>query len=761
MADGEAGSLVLGGRPIGELRVADLKKELEGRGLSKTGVKKELVQRLSESLLKERGSESGDDSDGHQERGRKQNAGRGHSSSRSSSGSSSSGSESRSRSRSIDDKSSSSSDSESRSRSRSASSSSSSAPGSPSPKKQSSSKKMEKPGRGVDNGTSRVEEMKESSAQRSPLKLKIRMDMASPERSHVETVVPLAFKEKKKEPKAVEKQAPEPSKPEADTTKDEKQPKVEEEDMDVGSPQKEKDVEVESPKRRISIEDSQGDKRITVDSSKEDQQIAVTSVKDDRRIVQEKEEDESNDSQPNSTTTDVLDVKETDEIERKEEDLKQEPRPPRKRRWGGRKVSPKRQISISSESLKGLIPDVKPILAVDTPAEVEVVKEEAASDHEKEDGEAEDDGDDDDEHKDMKIRRTVTQVVSSEDRREVLAEEDHLKVQEDMEIPDVEPKVKSPPQIIRKLSRSKPLVVADEPQKARRSPSPPKHPTSRVIHIRNLVRPFTLRQLKELLERTGKLTEGGFWIDKIKSHCLVMYETDLDASKTRQALHNTKWPLSNPKNLSVDFSTEAELENFQDADKPIKREVPNEAAVRDRERERREKERDMDQRNRREPPIERRPSGREWDRAKVVQRSPSPRVKSRDRSRSREPKRQPKESRVKERKERKEKKVQDEEPPAKLLDDLFRKTKATPSVYWLPLTEQQALEGERRRIQEALDRDKRRQELEERMHAERKKREMERLDRRKREQMAEREREKERERTRRHSRSRSRERRRR
>jgi len=31
----------------------------------------------------------------------------------------------------------------------------------------------------------------------------------------------------------------------------------------------------------------------------------------------------------------------------------------------------------------------------------------------------------------------------------------------------------------------------------------------------------------------------------------------------------------------------------------------------------------------------------------------------------------------------------EEEPPAKLLDDLFRKTIALPSIYWLPLTDQQ------------------------------------------------------------------------
>ena len=32
-----------------------------------------------------------------------------------------------------------------------------------------------------------------------------------------------------------------------------------------------------------------------------------------------------------------------------------------------------------------------------------------------------------------------------------------------------------------------------------------------------------------------------------------------------------------------------------------------------------------------------------------------------------------------------------EEPPAKLLDDLFRKTKAAPCIYWLPLTDEQVI----------------------------------------------------------------------
>lgn len=32
------------------------------------------------------------------------------------------------------------------------------------------------------------------------------------------------------------------------------------------------------------------------------------------------------------------------------------------------------------------------------------------------------------------------------------------------------------------------------------------------------------------------------------------------------------------------------------------------------------------------------------------------------------------------------KKLKDDDVPQKLMDDLFQRTKATPSIYWLPLT---------------------------------------------------------------------------
>ena len=70
------------------------------------------------------------------------------------------------------------------------------------------------------------------------------------------------------------------------------------------------------------------------------------------------------------------------------------------------------------------------------------------------------------------------------------------------------------------------------PIRAERSPSPSTHPESEVLHVKNLVRPFTLNQLKELLGKHGTLAEDGFWIDKIKSHCYVVVRSVRNKSLT-------------------------------------------------------------------------------------------------------------------------------------------------------------------------------------------------------------------------------------
>lgn len=54
----------------------------------------------------------------------------------------------------------------------------------------------------------------------------------------------------------------------------------------------------------------------------------------------------------------------------------------------------------------------------------------------------------------------------------------------------------------------------------------------------------------------------------------------------------------------------------------------------------------------------------------------------------------------------------EQESPAKLLDDLFRKTSVTPAVYWLPLSEEEAekrvavrKEAEKRRLDDVAKRE--------------------------------------------------------
>lgn len=68
-------------------------------------------------------------------------------------------------------------------------------------------------------------------------------------------------------------------------------------------------------------------------------------------------------------------------------------------------------------------------------------------------------------------------------------------------------------------------IVDDTANRMRSLQSPARNPISNVLFIQNLVRPFTVKQLKELLERTGKIVEDGFWTDRIKSKCYAQYHT--------------------------------------------------------------------------------------------------------------------------------------------------------------------------------------------------------------------------------------------
>ena len=90
-----------------------------------------------------------------------------------------------------------------------------------------------------------------------------------------------------------------------------------------------------------------------------------------------------------------------------------------------------------------------------------------------------------------------------------------------------------------------------------------------------------------------------------------------------------------------------------------------------------------------------------------------------------------------------------DETPAKLLDDLFRKTKTSPCIYWLPLTAQQIAEKQNMRRQRQLDRDQRISDIQQKKDQEFQQRQRE----RERQRDSDRQRQRERQRSRKRSRS--------
>lgn len=121
------------------------------------------------------------------------------------------------------------------------------------------------------------------------------------------------------------------------------------------------------------------------------------------------------------------------------------------------------------------------------------------------------------------------------------------------------------------------IVIVDYNQPIRvRSPLNNCNPPSCILHVTNLVRPFALSQLKDLLSEDSNVVTDGFWINKIKSHCFAVVSTQLNiclfvclrmlqygsmeaAMATRNRLDGVRWPVTNPKVITVDFSNEDEV----------------------------------------------------------------------------------------------------------------------------------------------------------------------------------------------------------
>nr|AZA15227.1 apoptotic chromatin condensation inducer in the nucleus [Anisakis pegreffii] len=119
----------------------------------------------------------------------------------------------------------------------------------------------------------------------------------------------------------------------------------------------------------------------------------------------------------------------------------------------------------------------------------------------------------------------------------------------------------------RRISSSNEVIHGSDDEKnvtidgfvRQRSVSPARYPVNQVLMIRQLTRPFTSKQLQQMLATYGTIVENGFWIDNIKSTCIVKYSTIEEAIVARGRLHNVVWPIHSPKALKVDYSDDEGL----------------------------------------------------------------------------------------------------------------------------------------------------------------------------------------------------------
>ncbi|RHN69410.1 putative transcription regulator SAP family [Medicago truncatula] len=208
----------------------------------------------------------------------------------------------------------------------------------------------------------------------------------------------------------------------------------------------------------------------------------------------------------------------------------------------------------------------------------------------------------------------------------------------------------------RNLSRSNSSATDDTP-KERIVPPSRRAPTNS-LRIDQFLRPFTLKAVQELLGKTGSVSS--FWMDQIKTHCYVTYSSTEEAIETRNAVYNLQWPTNGGRLLIAEFVDPEEVKMKLEAP-PTPTAAVNSAPI--------------------VPPAppssQPEPSPRQHreQHLPVTLPPPPPLVRPPPVAREHLPSPPPLPEKV--------------DPPIVTLDDLFRKTTATPRIYYLPLSEEQ------------------------------------------------------------------------
>jgi len=335
-------------------------------------------------------------------------------------------------------------------------------------------------------------------------------------------------------------------------------------------------------KEKVLMEDT------AVAVSKEEETLILETAADDTLVMEIEQADLVSEEPPKEEKEDLISAEPGQVTSlRKLGGSKTDNKDQRKRGWGASK-SRDDSVSISSNSLKDIVPDIAPLMDNTDPF------------NEREEGE--------------------TNSIESD--------------------PDI-----AGPKIPTAIKREEP-----EKKKKRITLTDDDNETNFLL-ITNLTRPFTVNALKEMLKRTGTIQD--FWIDRIKSTCCVKFDTTDQASETRMALNGVAWPAGNPKALKVCFTQEEEMKKYQDASTEVGGKAAGEIG-------------------------DKLTGVREWDKNKS---QITEEAGERDIRRERDARKSEREVRIRDG-------SSDRRSPMKNLEDLFKKTTATPAIYWRPLTEQ-------------------------------------------------------------------------
>lgn len=231
--------------------------------------------------------------------------------------------------------------------------------------------------------------------------------------------------------------------------------------------------------------------------------------------------------------------------------------------------------------------------------------------------------------------------------------------------------VPQPAVLRRNLAGSNSSSGANDPPKEREVP-PSAKPATDSLRIDRFLRPFTLKAVQELLAKTGTVTS--FWMDHIKTHCFVSYSSVEEATETRNAVFNLQWPPNGGRQLVAEFVDPEEVKSRLDSKTPPAPAAPASSGPTVTE----------------PPPTMPQPSPRQQSLRQQMSQQPTlpPPPPLSNPPQAREwagPPPPPQIEKV--------------EAPIVTLDDLFRKTKATPRIYYLPLSEEKVsavLEARRR-----------------------------------------------------------------